>query len=224
VSHAIERTTLAQQAYQALRSAILSRRLPAGQKLVVRALAEELGLSPTPVKTALSTLAREGLVVHHPHQGYAVPELSGDDVAEIYALREVVEGLAARLAAQGGSPALTRELARLVARQRRCLSEDVETYGDLDLQFHQRLWEASGNQRLLQVATTFESQVRLLISTSALVPGRLDVSVDEHDEIRAAIEREDADDAEARMRAHVRQAGVSLRRHVAESHTDEERS
>jgi len=68
----LARTTLNREAYKALRRAILGRKLPPGRKLIVRVLAEELGLSPTPIKEALSALEREGLVVAVPHPGYFV--------------------------------------------------------------------------------------------------------------------------------------------------------
>lgn len=76
----VKRTTLSREAYLALRSAILSRRRRQGSKLVVRILAEQLGLSPTPIKEALAALEREGLVVAVPHRSYFVPQITSDDV------------------------------------------------------------------------------------------------------------------------------------------------
>lgn len=211
----LSRTTLSREAYRVLRSAILGRRLPAGQKLVVRVLAEDLGLSPTPIKEALAALEREGLVVAVPHRGYRVPTITPHDIEELYALREIMEGLAAALAARQGDERCRAQLSRLLARQQACVQAgDVEGYGDLDLSFHRCLREASGNARLSRVAESFNGQIRLLISTSAQLPGRLPVSLQEHKAIVRAVKAQDPAAAEAAMRHHVQQAGVALMAHL----------
>ena len=214
-SHHIGRTTLAREAYRALRSAILDRRLPAGRKLIVRVLAEDLGLSPTPIKEALAALEREGLVVAIPHRGYHVPHITVHDVEELYALREVLEGLAASRVAIRINERLAAQLDHLLERQRICVRDrDVHRYGDLDLAFHHLLREASGNARLARVAESFNGQIRLLISTSAQLPGRLTLSLQEHVAIVRAVKDGDGQAAEAAMRHHVRQAGIALLAHL----------
>lgn len=207
----LARTTLNREAYKALRKAILGRKIPPGQKLVVRALAEGLGLSPTPVKEALSALEREGLVVAVPHRGYFVLEPGLEDVREIYSLREVLEGLAARLAVQNHGKALLRKLERLFEKQCQAADQrDIEAYGDLDLAFHRCFWEASGNKRLLATAETIDGQIRMLINSSAAIPGRLSRSRAEHESILQAVRDGNPEAAEAAMRTHVRNAGQAL--------------
>ena len=208
----IHRETLSAQAYRALRQAILSRRYPPGARLVVRELAESLGLSPTPIKEALAALAREGLVRSVPHRGYQVPFLSAGDIREIYELRDALEGLAASLAAQRGGPELAQSLEETLNRQREAArAGDLEAYGDLDLAFHRLLWEASGNQRLRRMAENLDGQVRLLISTSAAVPGRLPQALEEHRVILTRIASADPAGAETAMRAHVQNAWEALK-------------
>ncbi len=198
-----------------MRSAILNRRLVPGQKLVVRVLAEELGLSPTPIKEALAALEREGLVAAVPHRGYFIPRITLHDIEELYALREVIEGLASRLAAGRADKDLVADLDRLLSRQRAAVRKgDVEEYGDLDLAFHRRLREASGNRRLSRVGDSFGGQIRLLISTSAKLPGRLPASLQEHVAVVEAIRRRNPAAAEDSMRRHVRQAGLALVAHL----------
>lgn len=215
IRHAIGRTTLSKEAYRAMRSAILNRRLVPGQKLVVRVLSEELGLSPTPIKEALAALEREGLVAAVPHRGYFIPRITLHDIEELYALREVIEGLAARLAAGRADRGLAASLERLLSRQRAAVRRgDVEEYGDLDLAFHRSLREASGNRRLSRVGDSFGGQIRLLISTSAKLPGRLSASLQEHIAVVEAVRRGDPAAAEASMRRHVREAGVALAAHL----------
>jgi DNA-binding GntR family transcriptional regulator len=207
----LNRTTLNREAYKALRQAILGRKIPPGQKLVVRVLAEDLGLSPTPVKEALAALEREGLVVAVPHRGYFVLEPSLEDVREIYSLREVLEGLAVRLAVENDGRALFRKLERLFSKQREAADQgDIGTYGDLDLAFHRTFWQAAGSKRLLATAETIDGQIRMLINSSAAIPGRLPQSRAEHEAILQAVRDKDPEAAEAAMRTHVRNAGRAL--------------
>lgn len=209
----LTRTTLNREAYKALRRAILGRKLPPGRKLVVRVLAEELGLSPTPIKEALAALEREGLVQAIPHRGYFVSNPSPEDIREIYSLREVLEGLAARLAVENNGKTLPKQLEKILAQQRKAAQAgDLEAYGDLDLEFHKTLWEASRNKRLLAVAETIDGQIRLLINSSAVIPGRLPLSLAEHEAVLEAVSRYDAEAAEAAMRAHVQRAKEALTR------------
>ena len=211
----IQRTSLSREAYQALRSAILNRALAPGSKLSVRPLSEGLGLSPTPVKEALYALEREGLVTAVPNRGYFVPRFGAADVPEIYELREALESQSARLAAQRAGPVLAATLRRLLAEQREGGGDDLERYGDLDLEFHRALWEASGNRRLAQMAETIAGQLRLLISTSAMVPGRIASSLEEHAAIVEAIERRRPAQAASAMRRHVKRAGRTVAEHFS---------
>lgn len=208
---AIQRDTLANQAYRALRGAILARRYPLGARLVVRELAETLGLSPTPIKEALAALAREGLVQATPHKGYQVPAPSLEDMREVYELRETLEGLAARLAASRGGKNLGERLEAILQNQEEAAARgDLEAYGDLDLAFHRTLWEASQNERLRQSAENLHGLVRLLISTTAALPGRLPQSLSEHRLVLEKVVAKDPDAAENAMRQHVRQAWKAL--------------
>lgn len=192
--------------------------MPLGQKLVVRVLAEELGLSPTPVKEALSALALEGLVVAVPHRGYFVLEPSPEDIREIYNLREVLEGLAARLAVEHDGKTLAAKLERLLTRQREAAERgDLEAYGDLDLAFHKAIWEAAQSRRLLATAETIDGQIRMLINSSAAIPGRLPDSRAEHEAIVRAVRGRDPEAAESAMRRHVRNAGRALEGYLGQS-------
>jgi DNA-binding GntR family transcriptional regulator len=212
----VSRITLQEKAYGALRSAVLSRRLPAGTKLLIRSLAERLDLSPTPIKGALAALEREGLVTAVPHRGYFVPHISARDIEEIYALREVVDGLAARLCATLADDRVVRRLKLLIASQRACIpSGNFEKYGDLDLAFHRCIREASQNNRLMRTAEAFDGQVRLLIDTSTRAR-TLPTSIQEHKVVADAIAARDPSAAEAVMRRHVREAGRALQARLRE--------
>jgi len=218
----VSRVTLQEKAYHALRSAVINRRFPTGTKLVVRALSERLDLSPTPIKGALAALEREGLVTAVPHRGYFVRRISARDIEEIYALREVVDGLAARLCATLADDRVLLRLRALLARQRACIrTGDFEKYGDLDLAFHRCIRDASGNSRLVRAAEAYDGQVRLLIDASTRAR-TLPTSIQEHKVVAEAIGTRNASAAEAAMRRHVREAGRALRERLLR-HADAQR-
>jgi DNA-binding GntR family transcriptional regulator len=210
-----ERDVLSRQAYDALREGILARTLPAGSKLVMRDLVEQLELSPTPINQALAALEREGLVESRPHRGYYVITLEPKDIVDIYTLRAVLEGLAMRLAVERHPEELAAFLRELQSEQEECCSDgDLARYADLDVAFHRMVWEMSGNSRLLNMSEMLMGQVRLLISTSAEVEGRLPASMAEHERILAHVVQQEAEPAEAAMREHVRNAGSALLAHL----------
>lgn len=206
-----ERDVLSRQAYEALLVGILDRTLPAGSKLIMRDLVDQLKLSPTPINQALAALERDGLVESRPHRGYYVITLEPRDIVDIYTLREVLEGLAMRLAVQKRPDELLGSLRAVHAEQVACCDQnDISRYGDLDLVFHRTVWEMAGNGRLLHMSEMLMGQVRLLISSSAEVKGRLSASLAEHEKILANVEKRDARRAELDMRQHVRNAGNAL--------------
>ncbi len=207
----INRNVLSKQAYSILRSMVLNGQLPAGSQLVVRTLSEQLELSPTPIKSALTTLEKEGLVVSIPYRGFFVPQLNEEDVFEIYSLREILEGLAARLAAQKVTAGLEAQLKKLLEEQRQAFQEkDLEVYGDIDLNFHQSIWEASKHKRLIETAQSIYGQIRLLIVNSAITAARQEEVLAEHEAIFQAIMQRKPDVAEDCAKKHISNIFKSL--------------
>jgi DNA-binding GntR family transcriptional regulator len=202
-------------AYGELRQAILSGRLAPGSHVTVRPLCEEFGLSATPVKAALTALEREGFLVLHPHRGFFVPEVDRDDMQELYELREVLDGIAARRAAALPSrEALVERLTDLVTAQAAAVeARDLSAYSDLDGQFHQEILAAAGSRRLQHVAENMIGQLRLGRATSARVPGRPSAALTEHRDIVAAIAAGQHQQAERLARRHVRKSANALDRH-----------
>lgn len=211
------RSTLSSQAYQALRQAILSGRLAPGSHVRVRPLCEEFGLSATPVKAALTALEREGFLVLRPHRGFFVPEVDRADMRELYEMREVLDGIAARRAATAPSrDTLVRRLTELLDEQTgQVARQDLAGYGDLDVLFHQEILLAAGNGRLQHIAENMIGQLRLGRATSARVPGRPTSALAEHAEIVAAIAAGQQQAAERLARRHVRNSANALDRYMS---------
>lgn len=215
----IARHTYAQDAYTAIRGLILEGSLSPGSKMVVRVLAEQLGLSPTPIKAALNALEREGFVTAIPHRGFYVSQVSSSDMQEIYELREVVDGIAARKAAASVQHRkLSARLTRLLDRQQRVVKEpdSQAAYSDLDVEFHHAIVELAGNTRLQQVANNLIAQLRIGSGSSSQLPGRLPTALHEHAAIIEAIEAGDPVAAEREARHHVRLAGEALQSYFTE--------
>jgi DNA-binding GntR family transcriptional regulator len=212
----LPRSTLSSMAYRELRRAILSGRLAPGTHVSVRPLSEEFGLSATPVKAALTALEREGFLVLHPHRGFFVPEVDREDMRELYELREVLDGIAARRAAALPSrDALVSRLTSLLeAQTAEVTAHNLSGYGDLDVVFHQEILLAAGNGRLQQVAENMIGQLRLGRATSARVPGRPNAALVEHGEIVAAIAAGQPQQAEKLARRHVRRSANALDRYL----------
>lgn len=194
---AVERHPVSRQALAELRRTILTGAIAPGTKLVVRPLAEELGLSPTPVKAALAALEAEGLVRAVPNRGYFVQTFDQAAIREISAFRGALDRLAAELAAQApGHAALAKELrGNLTAQRAAVRRSDHQAYADLNHEFHQKVWEAAGNRRLAEAANNLAGQVRLLVNSSVTGAGRPTQSIKEHQGIVDALRDGDAERA-----------------------------
>ncbi|MGO2532040.1 MULTISPECIES: GntR family transcriptional regulator [Micrococcaceae] len=204
-------------AYEHLRRLILSGELAPGNRVTVQPLTESLGLSPTPIRTALAALERQGLLVAQEHRGYFVPKLGRKDILEIYEIREVIDSVASRRVAELESRSdIVAALEELLVQQRHAVSEgDISAYRDLDLAFHKAIWQSSGNHRLLSLAENLLGQVRIGNNVSSRVPGRVQIALEEHAAIIKALKAGSPQDAENATRAHVREASRALADYLA---------
>lgn len=221
----IERRTYKEQAYREIRQMIVDGELVPGAKVVVRLLAERLQLSPTPIKAALAGLERDGFLTSIAHRGYFVPEVAMQDMREIYELREVLDGVAARNAAALPDPRAFVEasLRPLYEEQRRLLAEEAgRGYSNVDVEFHQAIWHAAGNSRLAQFMDNLGGQLRFGSGSSSRIPGRIADALEEHAAIMDAVARGDAERAERLSREHVRRAASAFGYGAALAHDTED--
>ncbi|MHB1171756.1 MAG: GntR family transcriptional regulator [Lacisediminihabitans sp.] len=220
VSTAVRRVSLVDEAYTAIRAMIIDGKIPPGSRMTVRPIADQLDLSATPIKAALVTLEREGVLVSKLHRGFFVPELSIDDMREIYEMREALDRLAGRRAAASAEhAAIAMQLRANCEEQRGFLeSNDVDEYRRSDIDFHRNLWSLCGNNRLLRMAEQLMDQMKLGNSLSARLPGRVTLSLSEHLAIVEAIEQGDIERAESAAGEHIN----SVRRTFMESIPDRE--
>jgi DNA-binding GntR family transcriptional regulator len=202
-----ERESVEQQVARTLRELIVHGQLPEGTPLVQRDLAQQLGVSATPVRGGLSQLEREGFVAVSPTGRAVVSRLTREDFEEIYAARLGLEGLAARLGARavgrgeiGHMKETLRDLRRLASEQ------DVQEYLRQRWEFHATCYRASGRQRLVdEVERLFwraDRYNRLVLSTAE----RFRESVGRYQGFLAACEAHDGERAEAVVQESMRWA------------------
>lgn len=213
---AVERSTYVQRAYSEIRRLIVEGHLDSGSKVVVRLLAEQLDLSPTPIKNALAGLERDGFLISVPHRGYFVPTVDAGDMREIFELREVLDGIAARkVAARPDRDDVVGVLWDCFEEQSQAARDhDTVRYGEINVAFHRVLWQAARNARLARLADNLVGQLRLATGASARTPGRMECAMDEHRAIIEAVETGDATLAEDASRHHVRLSAEAFLRGV----------
>jgi DNA-binding GntR family transcriptional regulator len=191
-------------AFESIREAILSGRYAPGERLLADDLARELGTSRMPVREALQRLEVAGLVSITPHRGAVVNELSKEDIVEIYHIRAVLEGLAARMAVPHlGSGdyerlnALIEEMAAAAAA-----GPDPELVLRVNRDFHEIIWQAARAPRLHELLQNLYIASQRFRNISILLPGRLPQIVDEHRRIAQALAAGDPAAAERFANAH----------------------
>ena len=191
--------------YESLRDAISDGRIAVGERVREEEIARNLGVSRTPVREALQRLHQRGLLVFGNGRGLVVAELSQHQVLQLYAMREILEGSAARFAAQHAD---ATDIA-ILYRQQKELAEakpDALLLVTLNRRFHQAIYEAAHNQYLMQTLNMLHDSLALLHNATFRVPSRRSESDEEHRRIVAAIEKRDPDAAEQAAREHIRQA------------------
>ncbi len=191
-------------AYRQILVEIRSGALLPGARLRETELAERFGISRTPVREAIRLLEADGLVAHIPRQGATIRLLDYTEVMELYEMRAVLEGTAARLAARAASDMELDELAALNAEL--ASAKDTATAYELNRQFHMTLLDAAKNRYLVKSVNALQKTLLILGPTTLIEPIRAQDAVTEHDAILVALRDRDGMRAEAAMRAHIEAA------------------
>ena len=199
---------LREMVFESLREAIILGRLKPGERLMEIQLAEEMGVSRTPVREAIRKLELEGFVVMVPRKGAYVAGVSVKDIADVFEVRSALEGLAAGLAAERITEGEMEELEMAILQISG--EEDILTVFKGDAAFHEIIYKASRNQRLTQIITHLQEQINRFRLTSLSVPGRLKIAVDEHKKIVEAISDRNAELANALASEHMENAEQNL--------------
>ena len=191
--------------YEELKSAIVDLRLAPGDPLREATLAEQLGVSKTPIREALTRLEQEGLVETTSFKGAVVTGYSRQDLLEIYELRELLENAAARTAAESMADADRDRLDRICRESRKLKKgNDAAGLATLISEFDDVLFDQVGNSRIRALIENLRAHLTRIGHLTAEIPGRIEASVDEHEKIVQAIAARDPELAERQMREHIR--------------------
>lgn len=199
--------TMQEIVYSTIKERILKGEYSPGQRLITNDLATELGVSRMPIREALQRLeAATGLVSLIPHKGAVVNVISEDDIVEVFHIRVVLEGLAARLACANMDAAQLDQLAHI--NQKVIEAEhkiDAERFLDLNREFHALMWKAANSPRLVGMLRSLYDASRSYRYISVMLPGRFEEIVQEHEDIIAALRKGDADAVEKTVNKHYQQ-------------------
>ncbi|WP_417670388.1 GntR family transcriptional regulator [Roseibium sp.] len=190
--------------YQILLERMRAGTLPPGTRMREDETARELGVSRTPVREAFARLLARGLV-ESSRGGWTVKELSRAQIMELYALRAVLEGAAARFAAENASSADISTLVFASEAFERVSTGALER-ARANMQFHEAIYEAAHNGYLSRTLEELNDSLALLPNTTFSVEGRSEGAVNEHRAIVDAIRQRDAGAAERAARHHIEQA------------------
>jgi DNA-binding GntR family transcriptional regulator len=196
---------------ETLREAIVTGVLKPGERLMEIQMAEELGVSRTPVRESIRKLELEGFVVMVPRRGTYVADLSIKDINEVYEIRTVLDVLAAGLAAERITEEELEELERLLVQIGEFVDQNnVEKLIEFDSQFHDVLYRASRNDRLVGIINNLREQFTRFRSISMKYPGRMQNTVAEHTRLVEAIAQRNPDLAQQIAREHMENSEQTL--------------
>jgi DNA-binding GntR family transcriptional regulator len=195
-----------------LRTYIFERRLEPGQRIDELSLAQEWGISRTPVREALKVLAVEGLVTLQPRRGCVVTEVSEDDAERLFPVMALLEGRCAFEAAVHASDEQLNDLQRLHQDLELYASaHDADGYYRANHVFHTRVQALAGNPWLSRATDQLRVFMRLLRGRQLAHPGRMDASIGEHRELIEALCTRDAARAQDLMHNHLMQQLAALK-------------
>lgn len=197
-------TPQGQSAYRRLLTEIRAGHLIPGARLRETELAERFGISRTPIREAIRQLEADGLVTHQARQGATIRRLDYAEVLELYEMRLVLEGTAARLAARMAQRVELNELTEINdALAAATLGAAAQ---ELNRQFHRTLLDAARNRFLVKTMSALQKTLLILGPTTLSETERHESAAIEHRAVIEAIAAHDGDRAEAAMRAHVEAA------------------
>jgi len=188
--------------HEFLRAKILTGELAPGSRLAVPSLAKRLGVSRSPVRDAVLQLVREGLAIEEFNRGAVVYLPPRPALVSLYHAREALEGMAARLAAATISNAVLADLDAVLSEHELIDPNDFHRHIDLDARFHRKIRDAAASPVLIRMLEEIQGQVIVAMRSTNLSGGVHRATAD-HRAILDALNRHEADAAEAAARAHI---------------------
>ncbi len=200
----LQHYTLNERVYRHIRDSVVSGAVAPNARLDEQSLADEMGVSRTPIREAIGKLTKEGLVEHRPYQGNFVRAFNARQINDLYEVRKALEILATRLAVPKLTDANVAELrAILDAVHDAYECGDLIAYGTADRRFHDTIAHFSENETLLESLDRLGLQIQIVRTAANHDPGVVERTARQRPAILAALEARDADGAAALMAAHI---------------------
>lgn len=207
---------LRRKVFAVIEEAVLTGKYKPGESLTEARLAAELGVSRTPIREALTQLEHEGLLQLIPNKGALVTGISAKDIQDIYTIRMMIEGLAARWAAENIDEEELKDLQDAIELEEfYTLKNDIQHLIELDSRFHQIIYKASKSRPLMYMLKTFHHYIQGARSQSIATPGRAYKALQEHKVILRAIKERDGAKAEQLTAEHIQKASANLLQAIA---------
>jgi len=198
---------LSKKVYRILKKEIIKGSLKPGSKVLEGRIAEQIGISRTPVREAIRELAAEGFVTLSPNQGVVVRSISAENIREVLQIHSVLEGLAARLSCEVIDEENLKELENYVNKMEKLTNKkDPLAYSEVDLKFHELIVNNCGNKRLIQMRKNISDQAQRYRISSLRTRGRLKESLKEHQKILEAFKTKDPKKADVISQKHIQNA------------------
>lgn len=188
-----------------IRDSIIEGKIKPGERLMEPDVAKTLGVSRTPLREAFLQLESEGFLKVNPRKGALVTETSPKDAEETYIIKGALEAVAARLASDNINDKQIEELVSLNQKMEAIAQsndKDYKTFLELNSVFHQKIYECSGNTKLIKMINTLRNQTLRYNYIFLSLLSHLDESVEEHYEIIEALKKRKPEEAESFIRKH----------------------
>jgi len=208
---------LSKKVYRILKKEIIKGSFTPGSKILEFQIAQQMGISRTPVREAIRLLAAEGFVMLSPNQGAVVRTVSVENIKEVLQIHSVLEGLAARLACEVINKDELKELENHLNKMENLLKAgDSIAYSEVDLKFHDTIVNASRNSRLIKMRKNISDQAQRYRISSLRITKRLKESYREHQKILNAFKAKDAKKADSLSQKHIQNALNNILKKVIE--------
>ncbi len=195
--------TLREQIVDFIKDAIVSGRLKPGERVPEQDIAENFGISRTPIREAFRQLESEGFITVIARKGAVVSPLTDKDVSEFYTIKSLLEGFAARTACDKLTPKEVKRLESLNASMFKCAEKgDFKGFFKLDNQFHDTFLKSCGNDKLFTLIHNLVQQFERFRITALSLPGRMDASLIQHKDIIEAFKENAAERVEELVMAN----------------------
>lgn len=215
VEKLIEPPNLRERVYDTLKKIIVFQEIPPGEKIDEEFFAKQLGVSRTPIRESLCRLENEGIVTILPRRGAFVVKHSKERIVEILLVREVLEGLGARLAAEQIDEGTIEEMKSLFKDfSESNIQVRSKKYTQADLEFHTLIFKKSKNSLLMSMMNILNDHIQMLRLRTVALKGRPEHSLSEHLKIIEALEKRNPSLAELLMREHIQNVRDSVLKNI----------